>query len=410
MEREHHIIRRLGHMGDGIADGPLYAPRTLPGESVSGVIQGTQLTDLRIETPSSDRVAAPCRHYRSCGGCQLQHASDEFVARFKQEVVSSALSAQGLSACMPPIVTSLPRSRRRATVSTRRTKKGALVGFHARASDVIVQIPDCHLLAPELLDGLPVAEALAVLGASRKGELSVTLTTSLAGLDVAVSGGKPLDGPLRAALAQEAGDRRLARLTWDGETIALREPPLQAMGGASVVPPPAAFLQATPDGEAALLAVVRDITQGAAWIADLFSGCGTFALPLAQGARVHAVEGDADMIAALDRGWRHARGLKQVTTETRDLFRRPLMPDELSRFDAVVLDPPRAGAEAQVAQLAQSGVPRIAYVSCNPVSFARDAARLVAAGYVLGPVQVVDQFRWSSHIELAASFVRPDQR
>lgn len=399
-----HKILRLGHQGDGVADGPLFAPRTLPDEVVSGAVQGNQLTDIRIDIPSPDRVAPPCRHYRSCGGCQLQHASDQFVAEWKQQMVVSALSAQGLSAQMLPIAISAPRSRRRATLSVRRTKKGALAGFHARASDVITQIPDCQLLDPALLDGLPVAEALAILGGSRKGELSVTVTVTDSGLDVAVTGGKPLDGPLRAALAQAGDAHKLARLAWDSETIVLRAPPAQTFGNARVVPPPGAFLQATPQGEAVLLEMVQDITKDAASIADLFAGCGTFALPLAQNARVHAVEGDAEMVAALDRGWRRAQGLKQVTTETRDLFRRPLMRDELARFDAVVLDPPRAGAEAQVAELTRSQVACIAYVSCNPVTFARDAARLAAAGYRLGQLRVVDQFRWSTHIELIAAF------
>ncbi len=389
-----------------MTDGPLYAPRTLPGELVSGVVKGDRLTEIRIESPAADRVMPPCRHYRSCGGCQLQHAGDGFVADWKRQVVVSALSAQGLTADMPPIATSPPGSRRRAVLSVRRTKKGALAGFHAPASDVIVQIPECRLLDPGLLAGLPLAETLAGLGASRKGELSVTLTLTGSGLDVAVTGGKPADGPLRTALARAGAAHRLARLTWAGETIVLRAPPEQQLGSARVVPPPGAFLQATPQGEAALLDAVRAITAGAGRIADLFSGCGTFALPLARDARVHAVEGDAAMIAALDRGWRHTPGLKQVTTETRDLFRRPLMPDELAGFDAVVLDPPRAGAETQVAELARAGVARIAYVSCNPVTFARDAARLAAAGYDLGPVQIVDQFRWSTHIELVAALNR----
>lgn len=399
-------IKRLGHQGDGIADGPVYVPRSLPGEVVTGTRAGDSLTDIRIVTPSSDRVQPPCRHYKSCGGCQLQHASDAFVADWKQQVVSAALSAQGLSAPMRPIVTSPPRSRRRAVISVRRTKKGALAGFHGRASDVITQIPECQLLDPRALDGLAISEALAVLGASRKGELAVTLTLSGAGLDVAVSGGKPLDGPLRVSLAQAAEQHHLARLAWGDEVIALREAPFQHFGSARVVPPPGAFLQATKHGETALLNAVREVAEGASHIVDLFAGCGTFSLPLAQAAEVMAIEGDRDMVAALDQGWRQADGLKRVDAVTRDLFRRPLMPDELARFDMALLDPPRAGAEAQIAELAQSDLARIACVSCNPVTFARDARRLVDAGFELQWVQVVDQFRWSAHVELAAAFSR----
>lgn len=406
MTQEYSILR-LGHQGDGIAEGPVYAPRTLPGEQVSGVLDGSVLTDIKVLAPSDNRVKPPCRHYKSCGGCQLQHASDAFVADWKVEVVRTALAAQGLQAEMRPILTSPPQSRRRAAIAVRRTKKGALAGFHGRASGVITEIPDCQLLDPALTAATPVAKALAELGGSRKGVLSVTLTLSEAGLDVAVQGGKPLDGPLEMALAQATEQHGLARLAWDGEVIAMRHPPSQRFGAAKVLPPPGAFLQATKDGEQALTRAVFDIVGPAKQVVDLFAGCGTFSLPLAQRAEVHAVEGEAEMTQALDQGWRKSSGLKQVTTEVRDLFRRPLMPDELTRFDAVVLDPPRAGAEAQVAELAQARSPVIAYVSCNPVTFARDAKILVQAGYALEWVQVVDQFRWSSHSELVGSFKLP---
>jgi 23S rRNA (uracil1939-C5)-methyltransferase len=400
-------INRLGHQGDGIADGPIYAPRTLPGEVVSGTLAGTQLGEIRIKTPSDYRVAPPCRHYKSCGGCQLLHASDRFVADWKLEIVQSAMKAQELEPDYRPIQTSSAHSRRRATLSVRRTKKGAMAGFHARASDVITQIPDCQLLHPRVLAGIPMAETLAELGASRKGALAVTMTMSDDGLDVAVIGGKPLSGPLRQVLAQTTQAHGVARLSWDGEVIAMANPPTQTFGSVQVVPPPGAFLQATHEGEAMLVAAVREIAEGASHIADLFAGCGTFSLPLAQMGEVLAVEGDAQMTQALEQGWRKAQGLKPLIAEARDLFRRPLLPDELSRFEAVVLDPPRAGATAQVAELAQVQVPRIAYVSCNPVTFARDARVLVDAGYELDWIQVVDQFRWSAHTELVASFHYP---
>lgn len=397
-------INRLGLHGDGVADGPVFAPRTLPGEVVSGTLEGTRLTGIRIVTPVDDRVQPPCRHYKACGGCHLQHATDSFVATWKQEIVQSALRAQGLETDWRPILTSSARSRRRATLAARRTKKGSMVGFYGCGSDVITEVPDCQLLDPALLAGVPAAGALAVLGASRKSALAVTLTACAAGLDVSVAGGKPLDGPLRQALAQITEAHGLARLSWDGDVIAMRARPVQTFGPAQVLPPPGAFLQATKQGEAALLAAVHEATEGAQRIADLFAGCGTFSLPLAVESEVHAVEAEALMTDALDQGWRKAPGLKPVSVETRDLYRRPLLPDELARFDAVVLDPPRAGAEAQVAELAQAKVARIAYVSCNPITFARDAKVLVDAGYDLNRVQVIDQFRWSAHTELAASF------
>ena len=398
-------IQRLGLHGDGIADGPLYAPLTLPGETVEGDLDGNRLTNMRVVTPSEHRVKAPCRHFKSCGGCQLQHAADGFLADWKVEVVRQALAAQGLEAELRPILTSPPQSRRRAVLSARRTKKAALVGFHARASDVIVEVPDCQLLHPDLLPAHEVILQLCQIASSRKGEISATVTLSDAGIDMAVVGGKPLNGPLLARLAQEVERFKLARLTWDGEVVATRSVPAQSFGAASVVPPPGAFLQATQEGETALLDSVKEaITQGESGI-DLFAGCGTFTLPLAMTYRMHGAEGDKAMIDAMDAGWRMAHGLKPVTVEARDLFRNPVVSEDL-KYDFAVIDPPRAGAEAQVAELAKSALSEIAYVSCNPVTFARDAVTLVAAGYHLDWVQAVDQFRWSSHVELASRFVR----
>lgn len=398
-------IERLGHHGDGIAPGPLYVPLTLPGEVVEGEVEGDRIAAPRILAPAPERVAAPCPHYRSCGGCSLMHASDAFVAGWKTQVIETALAAHGLSVPMRRIAVSPPRSRRRATLAGRRTKKGALVGFHARRSDTIVPIAACHVLAPPLLATLPALEEITRLGGSRSGVLGFAITLSDAGVDLRVTGGKPLDTDLRAALPRFAAS--FVRLTWEDEPVFADAAPVQSFGPARVVPPPGAFLQATAEGEGALLAAVSEATAGAARIADLFAGCGTFALALAAAAHVHAVEGDAALLAALDAGARHAPGLKPVTTEARDLFRRPLSPEELSRFDAVVIDPPRAGAEAQTRALAEARVPRIAAVSCNPVTFARDAAMLVAAGWRLDWVQPVDQFRWSPHVELAASLSLP---
>ena len=402
-------IGRLGHLGDGIAqgpEGPIFVPRTLPGEVVDGAREGARLPRPRILSPSPQRVRAPCPHYSACGGCALQHASDGFVAEWKRDVVAQALAARGLAAELRPAHTSPARSRRRARFAVKRTKGGALVGFHGPASAAIVDAPECHLVHPDLAAARPALAALAEAGAARKGALAVTVTRLDNGLDVAVTGGKALSAPSRARLAGLCAPHRIVRLTWDGEPVAQVERPRLSFAGISVCPPPGAFLQATEDGEAALRAAVTEAVGPARRIADLFAGCGTFALPLAARAEVHAVEGDAALTGALEQGWRAAAGLRRLTAETRDLFRRPLEPGELSRFDAVVIDPPRAGAEAQTARLAASGVPRIAALSCNPVTFARDAAALVAAGYRLHWVQIVDQFRWSPHVELAALFAR----
>lgn len=405
------IVERLGHLGDGIARGeagPIYAPGLLPGEEAEGRLDGDTLADIRILTPSPSRVRPPCPHAKTCGGCQLQHAADPFVAEFKQGVVRQALAQQGLEApFLGPVVTSPPRSRRRATLSGRKTKGGALLGFHARGRDMIVAVPNCQLLHPDLMATLPALEALVVFGGSRTTEQALTVTRSLTGPDVAVTGGKPLDAMQKMELARLADQHGLARLSWEGEVVAQSAEPLVALGPARAGLPPGAFLQATEAGEAALVSLVKQALGPQKRLADLFCGLGTFSLPLAAEAEVLACEGDAALTSALDRAARATPGLRRITVETRDLFRRPLEAEELKGLTGVAIDPPRAGAEAQVERLAASAVPVIAMVSCNPVTFARDARILVAGGYRLDWVQVVDQFRWSVHVELVARFTKP---
>lgn len=406
-------VERLGRRGDGVAVGEAgraLAPLTLPGEEIEGEAQDGRINAPRIATPSPDRVRPVCAHYRACGGCSLMHATEGFTTAWKRQVVETALAARGLPAPVTAVHVSPPRSRRRAVLSGKRTKKGALVGFHARASDVIVDLAECYVMRPEITAALPLLRRITVAGASRSGELSMTVIHGPAGLDLTVTGGKPMDPGLFQTLAALADEGDLARLTWqdqtgEGQSIT-RRPPALPMGRARVVPPPGGFLQATLEGEGALLAAVRDVTAGASRIADLFSGCGTFSLPLAETATVHAVEGLAAPLAALDAGWRAAPGLGRVTTEIRDLARRPLQADELNRFDAIVIDPPRAGAEAQVREIAASKVDRLAFVACDPVNFSRDAQLLAEGGFALTRLIVVDQFRWSPHVETVAEFVR----
>ena len=395
-------IERLGHHGDGIASGPVYVARTLPGETIEGKLEGSRLTAPKIVTPSPDRTSPKCRHYKSCGGCALQHASDGFVEDWKKDVVSRSLEAFGLKAPIRNLYTSPKASRRRATLTGRRTKKAALVGFHGPATDALIAVPDCQILRPTLLAALPALEEITSLAASRKSALRLSVTDTDSGLDVLVNAGKPLDNDLRARLIGVANAAGFARFSWDDDVIVQRVAPVLKMGTAPVPIPPGAFLQATAEGEASLLASVQDAVGDAKKVLDLFSGCGTFALPLSLEAEVHAVESEESLLGALDAGWRHSKGCKRVTTERRDLFRRPLTPDELKHYDAIVIDPPRAGAEAQMSEIGAAQVQRIALVSCNPVTFARDAAILTNSGYKLDWIDIVDQFRWSTHIEIAA--------
>jgi 23S rRNA (uracil1939-C5)-methyltransferase len=399
-------INRLGHQGDGIADGPIYAAKTLPGELVEGDVEGNRIAAPRILKASPDRVSAPCAHFKSCGGCALQHASDEFVSNWKAEIIRTALSHQGIEADVSEVLTSPAQSRRRAVFSGRRTKKDVLVGLHGRASGTLIPIPECLLMTPAIIAALPALEDLVRAGGSRRGEMPMTVTDTEAGLDVSVVEAKPLTMEIRAELARVASAHKLVRLSWNGEEVLHETRPFLLLGRAKLVPPAGAFLQATKHGEATLVSLMSEAVSGASRVVDLFAGCGTFALPLAETCEVHAAESEPEMLESLSAAWRGTPGLKAVTTEKRDLFRQPLLPDELARFDAAIIDPPRAGALAQTGELAASKIGVVGFVSCNPITFARDAKILLESGFTMDWLKVVDQFRWSPHIEIAARFSR----
>jgi 23S rRNA (uracil1939-C5)-methyltransferase len=298
------------------------------------------------------------------------------------------------------------KTRRRAVFKFGKQKGEMIVGFHAARSHAIVDMHECLVLTPALL-GLTgtLRRALApILSEGEKGEVHATETDT--GLDLAFRSPRKLTPALTASVAQAFAGHSIARISFNDEILTEQNIPQIAFGGIAVAVPPHAFLQSTREGEAALTACVLALTEGAKTVADLFSGMGTFALPLARRAKVLAVEQDAHALAVLAVAARRAKGLKPVTTERRDLFKVPLTPLELNRFDVVVLDPPRAGAEAQIKMLAASKVRRVVYVSCDASSFARDAAILVRAGFRAGAVTPVDQFLYSDHVELVGSFVR----
>ncbi|MEM9433333.1 MAG: class I SAM-dependent RNA methyltransferase [Pseudomonadota bacterium] len=397
------LIEKLTLNGDGLAsDGNTY-PRVLPGEEIMIGEDGNP----RIVTSSPDRIKAPCAHFKMCGGCSVQHASDTLVADWKMSVIETGLAARGLSTEIRPILTSPAHSRRRAVMHGRRTKKGATIGFYARRSELLVDAPDCVLLDPALLAVMPALKELTILAASRKSEVSFTLNLSDAGdVDVALTTAQSLEPRDIPRLASLAHAHKLARLSWNEEPLVTLVPPRQQFGTAFVTPPPGAFLQATHAGEAALVDAVIQAVGAATQVADLFAGCGTFSLQAAQTAQVSAWEGEDSLTQTLELGWRAAEDLHQVTAHTRDLFRRPVLASELKSFDAIIIDPPRAGAEAQTKEIAGSGVKRVACVSCNPVTFARDAKILTDAGYSIDWLQPIDQFRWSAHVELVAQFTK----
>lgn len=406
-------ITRLGARGDGIAEGPhgpVYVPFALPGEVVTADVEGERGRLLGVETPSPDRQAAECPLFGHCGGCAAQHMAPLPYSRCKRDIVLRALAHAGVEAEVSPLVDAHGAGRRRVTFHARQVEGKATVGFMAARSHALVRIESCPVLTPGLASAPQKARALAGLLLPRGKPLDIQVTDTSGGLDIDIRGLGKADDRLRAALVDAARALDLARLSLHGDILIERRPPLVTMGPAAVVPPPGSFLQATAAGEETLAALVMEACTGARHVADLFTGCGPFALRLARQAKVHAVENGAEALAALQRAVRNTQGLKPVTTEARDLFRRPLLPPELDRFDAVVLDPPRAGAEAQVRQIALSRVPLAVSVSCDPGTFARDARILVEAG--MQPIRVVpvDQFRYTHHVEVVGVFARPTQQ
>ena len=410
---EHLVIDRIGHRGDGVADrddGPIFVAAALPGEtveveSVPGQPDRRQL--LRVETASPQRIAPICPHFGICGGCAMQHWETSAYRAWKHDLVIDALRQAGIEAPVADLIDAHGEGRRRVVFHARRGTHDVLeVGFSAARAHQIIPIDRCPVLAKSLDGALKAAWAIAELLSPLRKPLDIHVTATDAGLDIDVRGSGPLTATATTALARLVASHNLARLTRHGELIVQARPPTIRMGSATVLLPAAAFLQATAEGEAELARLVLDIcaTAGAKkGAADLFAGIGPFALRLSEQVRVTAADDDEAALAALARAG-NTPGLKPVTTERRDLFKNPFLAAELNRFDAVVFDPPRQGAQAQSREIAASRVPVIAAVSCDPGTFARDARILIDGGYRLISIMPVDQFRYSAHVELVARF------
>ena len=391
-------IIRLAGRGDGVTADGRFVPMAAPGDTLNA--DGTIILGPHRATP-------PCRHFSTCGGCQLQHIDDSAYADYLTARISEALTAQGVAVpeIAPPHI-SPPHTRRRASLRAERKGRVVTLGFREGKSHKLVDLAECPVMHPALFALVrPLRGLLSTLVRDKRGA-DIRMTLADQGVDLTIAGVEVEGLAATEALTDFAARHSLARLSIDeGYGASPRwepEPVTVTLGGVAVIMPEGAFLQATADGEAAVVAAVRSIIGDATSVADLFAGLGTFTFASARAC--HAVEGARDAVLALLSAAN--RGVLPVTSEHRDLFRRPLNSAELARFDAVILDPPRAGATEQVAQLAESVVPRIAYVSCNPATFARDAKQLVDAGYTLGKITPVGQFRWSTHVELAASFSR----
>ncbi|MEX1035390.1 MAG: hypothetical protein WDZ54_05500 [Sneathiella sp.] len=415
------VIDHIGASGDGVAilDGQTYyVPFTAPGERIiatSGEARGNGLTATREEiiTPGVDRIKPACRHFGLCGGCATQHLTPDFTAEWKRQKIVDCLSMAGISdAEVLPTLTSPPGSRRRVEFIAAKRKKGVMVGFHLRRSHQIFDVGDCPLLAPELLALVKPLRAMLPAILPRNSEAKVMATVTNNGPDLMITAEKELDLQTREALATFTSENALSRLSWRRnpamapEVVSARLPAEVSLADVEVTLPPGGFLQASADGEQALATFATEALTGATRILDLFAGVGSFTFPLAQFARVHAVEGDEELASGLQAAAN--RAIRPVTTERRDLFHRPLLPDELNNYDGLLFDPPRAGAKAQAGEIAKSEVAKVVAISCNPVTFARDIALLIAGGYRLGPVRPVDQFLWSPHIEMAAVLKRAE--
>ncbi|RAZ80346.1 class I SAM-dependent RNA methyltransferase [Mesorhizobium atlanticum] len=406
-------IARLGSQGDGIASaegGEVFIPFTLPGETVTAARQKDRATLMSVLEASPLRVDPACRHFTECGGCALQHYQAEAYRQWKREKVVQALKAKGIACDIAELVPCAPHSRRRVTFSARRTEAGMLLGFVRALSSEIIPIEECPISHPAIVSALDRLRALADLVCAMPRAFHMTVTVTASGLDIAVHEAGKLGDHQRRIASNFVMAEGLARLSVDGEIIVEPKKPVVQFGPVAVAVPPGAFLQATEAAEQAMAGLVGQHLSRARKVADLFAGCGSFALRLGAKSEVHAVEGEAAALAALDRAYRFGTGLKRVTSERRDLFRRPLTFKELNAFDGLVFDPPRAGAEDQSKQIARSDVPLVAAVSCNPVTLARDLRILVDGGYALKSVTPIDQFLWSAHVEAVALLEKPKRR
>jgi len=401
-------IARLGAQGDGIAEtaaGPIYIPFTLPGERVSATLAGSRgvLQELLLASP--DRIAPICVHFGACGGCALQHLEWSRYLEWKRRRIVDALSAERIVAEVEPVRAVGPHSRRRVAFTAMKAQQDVVLGFHRAFSHALVDVRECPILVPRLEAALPALRELCA-ALLPPGEARVLVTACDAVLDVLIEPEgrqRPALSPALAAMAQKAG---IVRIVWRSDIFLSTAPAQITLSGVVVDLPPGAFLQAVPKAEEIMARLVCEGAGKARRIADLFSGLGTFTFALGRLGAVTSAEADPALLAAMALAARRASGLKPITALRRDLMREPLSPVELNAFDAVVFDPPRAGAFAQAQALAKSKVGHVVAVSCNPATFARDARALADGGYALKRVVAVDQFVFSPHIELVASFTR----
>jgi len=364
-----------------------------------------------ILAPSNDRVTPPCPHFGACGGCAVQHWRHEPYLTWKAEQIRRALGHEGIEAQFATGFAAPPASRRRLALHARRGKGGVVIGFKARRSWDLVPIEVCPISDPRLVAAFPALRRLAAPFLEHpKSAPTLHVTWTATGLDVDVtgverrSGGLSADARVRAAQAAASAD--MARVSLAGEIIYQARLPMVRFGKAVVALPPGGFLQAVAAAEAEMARIAVEAIAGASKVADLYCGTGAFTFRLAETASVHAADSFPGAVEALKSAIATAPGLKAITAETRDLVRRPVLAPEFKKIEAVVFDPPRAGALEQTREIALSKVGKVVAVSCNPATFARDARALIDAGFTLDRVHPIDQFLWSPHVELVGVFSR----
>jgi 23S rRNA (uracil1939-C5)-methyltransferase len=402
-------IERIGAQGDGIANtasGPVFVQFTLPGERINAAVSGQHGTAMAVLDPSPDRAAPSCKHFEQCGGCTSQHWKHAPYLVWKRDLVRDALASKGIDIEVQPVIACKPGERRRVTFTARKVHDKIQIGFNAARSHDIVEIEECPVSMPSLIAVLPALRRLAVILVSKSDPARMAVTQTNSGLDISVDGVPAPKGEARKRASEYAILNDWTRLSVAGEVIVEPRKPVLSFGKVPVFPAPGTFLQAVAHIEDAMSALVCGHLAKSKKVADLFAGAGSFTFRLAEKSAVHALESDAGSISALDQAWKLVQGLKPISTERRDLFRRPLNAGELKAFDGAVFDPPRAGAEAQCATLAKSGVRRIAAVSCNPLTLARDLRILIDGGFKLLSVTPFDQFLWSPHVEAVALLER----
>ena len=412
-------IVRLGAQGDGVADlptGPVFVARALPGERVAADVRGERGRLVEIVRASLERVDPPCPHFGTCGGCVAQHMGAALYRDWKRDMVRTAFAHRGLEPHVEEMIVVPPGTRRRATFGAVKREGHSTFGFHEEGTHTLVDLAVCPVVVPAITQALPGLRKIADAALAQGGEMRMAVTAAMGGLDVALesdgenTGRLPMDTKARARIARLAAETGVLRVTANGELVVQSVAPRFMIGGVEVMLPIASggaiFIQATAEAEVAIGAMLAAATKKARRIADLFCGLGTFTFGLARHARVFAADGDKTTIEALTTATKAAQGIKPIETRLRDLFNEPLSRQELDGFDAVVFDPPRAGAKAQAEMLAKSKVPVVCAVSCNPATLARDCRILVDGGYSIVRVVPVDQFVWSPHIEAVAVLQR----